>query len=81
MVGTGVDGPKTGRADPGRALRLVSTRLPQVRDGVARLFERDGEFRDLCGRYAATLAAPGAEDFFLEGELLVYLAEHQPVSS
>ena len=70
---------KAGRAHPGRAaLRLVSTRLPQVRDGVARLFERDGEFRALCDRYAA--ASGGRLRFRLEGELLVYLAEHQPPS-
>jgi hypothetical protein len=65
-------------AIPGRsALRLVGARLPQVREGLARLFERDEDFRHLCDRYAATLGGPGSEDFLLEGELLVYLAEHQ----
>jgi hypothetical protein len=65
------------RARPGRAaLRLVRARLPQVRDGVARLFERDREFRELCDRYAATPDG-GRLHFLLEGELLVYLAEHQ----
>jgi hypothetical protein len=65
-----------GRAMPGRsALRLVRARLPQVGEGAARLFERDGDFRDLCDRYAAALAGPLR--FRLEGELLVYLAEHQ----
>ena len=33
------------------ALRLVSERLPLVRDKAAQLFERDPEFRDLCDEY------------------------------
>ena len=59
-------------------LRLVKARLPQVQEGVARLFERDEDFRDLCDRYVETVARRESGDRFrLEGELLVYLAEHQ----
>ena len=71
------------------ALRLVEERLPQVRDGVARLFGRDEDFRDLCEEYEAcvtTLARLGSGDplrkeygmlqLRLEGELLRYLQEH-----
>jgi hypothetical protein len=35
------------------ALRLVGERLPHVRGQVARLFERDEVFRDLCDEYEA----------------------------
>ena len=81
MVGLETRRWKPVRAHPRRtALRLVSARLPQVREGLARLFERDGAFRDLCDRYAAADDG-GRLRFLLEGELLVYLAEHQPVTS
>jgi hypothetical protein len=33
------------------ALRLVSERLPNVRDRAAQLFERDPTFRELCDEY------------------------------
>jgi hypothetical protein len=33
------------------AARLVAERLPQVREHVARLFERDDIFRELCAEY------------------------------
>ena len=32
-------------------LELVGERLPQLRQEVARLFERDEVFRDLCNEY------------------------------
>jgi hypothetical protein len=70
------------------SLRLVGERLPQVRDGVARLFARDEDFRDLCDEYEAcvtALARLSADDAMrneygmlqlrLESELLRYLAE------
>ena len=70
------------------SLKLVEERLPQVRDGVARLFARDQDFRDLCEEYEAcvtTLARLAAGDvkrkeygmlqLRLESELLRYLAE------
>jgi dsDNA-specific endonuclease/ATPase MutS2 len=33
------------------ALKLVSERLPNVRDEAARLFENDEVFRELCDEY------------------------------
>jgi hypothetical protein len=41
------------------SLKLLSERLPHVREGVAWLLERDEEFRELCDEYevcARTLA-------------------------
>jgi hypothetical protein len=74
--------------DAPSSLKLVEERLPQVRAGVARLFERDQDFRDLCDEYEAcvtTLARLGSAEpmrkeygllqLRLEAELLRYLAE------
>ena len=85
---TGAIGAMDKAAKKSSSLRLVEERLPQVRDGVARLFERDENFRDLCDEYEAcvkTLARLGSDDAMrkeygmlqlrLEGELLRYLAE------
>jgi hypothetical protein len=70
------------------SLRLVEKRLPQVREGVARLFARDEDFRDLCEEYEACVTALarlgdgdakrkeyGMLQLRLESELLRYLAE------
>ena len=73
------------------ALKLVSERLPQLRELAAVLFERDEAFREMCDEYqlcheaqvsgAASRAKAVREEYValglrLEGELLRYLAEH-----
>jgi hypothetical protein len=75
------------------ALKLVSERLPNVRDEAARLFENDEVFRELCDEYQlcsetamrieATPAAGGFQREYvalrlrLESELLRYLTERR----
>jgi hypothetical protein len=74
------------------ALKLVSERLPNVREQASLLFENDEDFRELCDEYRAcseTVArmedAPdttalrkeyAALRLRLEAELLRYLAEN-----
>jgi hypothetical protein len=74
------------------AVACVGERLPNLRDRVARLFERSEDFRELCEEYqacceaAARLAPAGANEALrreylalqlrLEGEILRYVAEH-----
>ncbi len=74
------------------ALRLVSERLPNVREQAGFLFERDEVFRELCDEYQVCSETESRmEDaraseairkeyatlrLRLEGELLRYLAEH-----
>ena len=73
------------------ALRLVSERLPHLRELAAQLFERDEVFREMCDEYqlchkaqmtGAAVRARGVREEYvalslrLEGELLRYLAEH-----
>ena len=72
------------------ALRLVSERLPHLRELAAELFERDEAFREMCDEYqlcreaqvsgAANRAKAVREEYValglrLEGELLRYIAE------
>ena len=74
------------------ALRLVSERLPHVREQAGFLFERDEIFRELCDEYQTCSEAEARMDgvrasealrkeysvlrLRLEGELLRYLGEH-----
>ncbi len=74
------------------SLRLVSERLPHVREQACRLFECDEVFRELCEEYqacsetAARMEGLQEREAYrkeylalrlrLEGELLRYLVEH-----
>ena len=44
------------------AMRLVGERLPHIREQVARLFERDEVFRDLCDEYETCSEAAARMD-------------------
>ena len=43
-------------------MRLVGERLPHIREQVARLFERDEVFRDLCDEYETCSEAAARMD-------------------
>jgi hypothetical protein len=76
------------------SLKLVSEQFPHLRDRVARLFEQDAVFQELCHDYEAcrdALSRPAASQAMsreytalrlrLEYELLRYMNDSEPPNS